>query len=166
MKRPASNKDRQTSQKQTPAAEPKKSGRGGRRPGAGRKPKWGGKTVVMRVPESMVEEIQAFIQAKVDLAAAERRGDDELAAAARRDDATILTDAIAAGPVDAPIQPVSATDRADELFFASTSAAPAPQEPETTTVPRQSPRQKGKSSRAKSKNTIGENQLTLFDLGF
>jgi hypothetical protein len=36
--------------------------RGGRRPGAGRKPKWNCETVTMRVPAHLVGEIQAFIE--------------------------------------------------------------------------------------------------------
>ena len=39
-------------------------GRGGARPGAGRKAKWGEKTVVMRVPASMREAIEEFLSLK------------------------------------------------------------------------------------------------------
>ncbi len=39
-------------------------GRGGARPGAGRKAKWGEKTVVMRVPESMREAVEEFLSLK------------------------------------------------------------------------------------------------------
>ena len=39
-------------------------GRGGARPGAGRKAKWGEKTVVMRVPESMREAVEEFLRLK------------------------------------------------------------------------------------------------------
>lgn len=38
--------------------------RGGARSGAGAKPKYGCKTVTMRVPADMVDEIQAFILKK------------------------------------------------------------------------------------------------------
>jgi hypothetical protein len=34
---------------------------GGRRPGAGRKPKYGTKTVVMRIPENRVQEVQNLL---------------------------------------------------------------------------------------------------------
>ena len=39
-------------------------GRGGARPGAGRKAKWGEKTVVMRVPASMREAVEEFLSLK------------------------------------------------------------------------------------------------------
>ena len=39
-------------------------GRGGARPGAGRKAKWGEKTVVMRVPVSMREAVEEFLSLK------------------------------------------------------------------------------------------------------
>lgn len=39
-------------------------GRGGARPGAGRKAKWGEKTVVMRVPSSMREAVEEFLSLK------------------------------------------------------------------------------------------------------
>lgn len=39
-------------------------GRGGARPGAGRKAKWGEKTVVMRVPASMREAVEKFLSLK------------------------------------------------------------------------------------------------------
>lgn len=39
-------------------------GRGGARPGAGRKAKWGEKTVVMRVPASMREAVEELLSLK------------------------------------------------------------------------------------------------------
>ena len=36
-------------------------GRGGARPGAGRKAKWGEKTVVMRVPQSLRADVEAYV---------------------------------------------------------------------------------------------------------
>lgn len=41
--------------------EPTKKKKGGARVGAGAKPKYGCKTVTMRVPADMVDEIRAFI---------------------------------------------------------------------------------------------------------
>lgn len=41
----------------------KKKNRGGARPGAGAKRKYGCKTVTMRVPADMVDDIKAFIYA-------------------------------------------------------------------------------------------------------
>jgi hypothetical protein len=41
--------------------EPTKKKKGGARAGAGAKPKYGCKTVTMRVPADMVDEIRAFI---------------------------------------------------------------------------------------------------------
>ncbi len=41
--------------------------RGGARSGAGAKPKYGCKTVTMRVPADMVDEIQAFILKKKNI---------------------------------------------------------------------------------------------------
>jgi hypothetical protein len=42
----------------------KKKKRGGYRPGSGAKPKYGCKTVTMRVPADMVDDIKAFIYKK------------------------------------------------------------------------------------------------------
>jgi hypothetical protein len=44
-------------------------GRGGKRPGAGRKPKWNCETVTMRVPKALVGEIQAFIERRMTVPA-------------------------------------------------------------------------------------------------
>ncbi|BCX90005.1 hypothetical protein MIN45_PP19 (plasmid) [Methylomarinovum tepidoasis] len=40
-------------------------GRGGARPGAGRKPRWGMPTVVMRVPETLRDEVRRFIDRRM-----------------------------------------------------------------------------------------------------
>jgi hypothetical protein len=37
-------------------------GHGGYRPGAGRKSKYGAKTVVMRIPENRVQEVEKLIE--------------------------------------------------------------------------------------------------------
>jgi hypothetical protein len=50
---------------------------GGYRPGAGRKPKYGTKTVVMRVPEDRVQEVQNLLGGRVEFVTESTNPDSE-----------------------------------------------------------------------------------------
>lgn len=59
-------------------------GRGGARPGAGRKAKWGEKTVVMRVPVSMRGAVEEFLAGKASAAGQDAQASEPAAAAVQQ----------------------------------------------------------------------------------
>lgn len=63
--------------------QPQHRGRGGARPGAGRKPKWGEKTVVIRVPESLRAEVEEFVRLRCEGVALIREDEASSRCAAR-----------------------------------------------------------------------------------
>ncbi len=124
-------------------------GRGGARPGAGRKAKWGEKTVVMRVPVSMREAVEEFLSLKaqgVELARADEvAAQMEQAAQAAREQALAearaeIAAAMAAGP-SGKGEPASTASPAqiENQSVPSTSSdavPPAPAKPKKPRAPR------------------------------
>ena len=142
-------------------------GRGGARPGAGRKAKWGEKTVVMRVPVSMREAVEEFLGLKaqgVELVRADEvAGQVEEAAKAAREQAlaearaelatTAANTPAATAPADAQAenQPVAASPAP------SPDAAPAaPAKPKKPRAPRK--------KKAQDAGIDPSRQGSLFDL--
>ena len=122
-------------------------GRGGARPGAGRKAKWGEKTVVMRVPVSMREAVEEFLSLKAqgvelvrqDEAAAQA---DQAAQAAREQALADARAELAATAAGIPAAAVAAVAQAENQPAAASptpsfDAAPAaPAKPKKPRAPR------------------------------
>ena len=142
-------------------------GRGGARPGAGRKAKWGEKTVVMRVPVSMREAVEEFLSLKAQGVELMRADEvtaqvDQAARAAREQALAEARAELAATAAGAPAAAAPADAQAENQPAA---ASPAPS-PDAAPAPPAKPK-KPRAPRKKKAQDAGidpSRQGSLFDL--
>ena len=145
-------------------AAPVHKGRGGARPGAGRKAKWGEKTVVMRVPLSMREQVEEFLTLRAQ--GVELLRSDEVETRVAQAVEQTLAQAQAAGVREAPATvPQPAAEGAPEQAVAAVvSQAPQAQAAEAAQAKPKKPRAPRKKAAPKAGAVDPERQGSLFDL--